>query len=64
MVEADEDAETGIWCGTTGERGQQGQTDLEEADVGIGSTTSEGRNTMHAILSLEGQGTSMHSEEP
>ena len=54
LVEADEDAKTGIRCGTTNERGREGQTDLEgtttmngeEADAGIGSTTSEGCNTI------------------
>ena len=39
-------------------------TKEEEADAEIGSTMSEGRNTMHTILSLEGQGTSVHSNEP
>ena len=39
-------------------------TKEEEADAEIGSTMSEGRNTMHTILSLEGQGTIMYSEEP
>ena len=55
IVEVDEDAETGIQCETT---------DEEEADAEIGSTTSEGRKAKHAILSLEGQVTSVHSEEP
>ena len=55
MIELDEDAEKGIPCGTT---------DKEEADTEIGFMTSEGRNMTLAILSLEGQGTSMHSKEP
>ena len=44
MVEVDEDAETGIRCGTTDERGQKGQTESgattttkgEEANTKIG----------------------------
>ena len=55
MVEADEDAETGIRCGTM---------DEEEADAEIGSTASEGRNAKHTTLSVAGQVTSVHSEEP
>ena len=55
MVEVDEDAETGIRCGTT---------DEEEADAEIGSTTSEGRNAKHPTLSLADQVTSVHLEEP
>ena len=40
------------------------RTNGEEADGEIRSTTSDGWNTKHALLSLEAQGASVHSEEP
>ena len=71
-AEADDGAEMGIWCGKKNKRGQEGQTDLGgtmttkegKADEEIGSTTSEGQNTTHTILSLAGQETSVHSSKP
>mgnify|MGYP000468106441 FL=1 len=72
VVEADEDAETCIRCRMTdewlqeGRSGSKGTTTTKgvEADAGIGSTMREGQNTTLSMLSLEVQGTSMHSEEP
>ena len=68
----DEATGAGTRCRKTDEHGKEGQTEMEgsttmkeeEADTEVGSTTSEGRNAKHAILSLEGQVTSVHSEEP
>ena len=64
MVEADEDAKTGIQCRTTDEWGQEDQKNLEgtmttngeEADAGIGSMTSEGiRRTQYYHSWTKGQ---------
>ena len=53
---------------TVGDRRKSEETmgggEESEVDAEIRFTTSEGRNTTHAILSLEGQGASVHSEEP
>ena len=71
-AKADDGAEMGIRCGKTNERGQKGQTDMggtsttkeEKADAEVRTTTSEGHDTGHALRPAEGQGTSVHSNEP
>ena len=68
---ADEVTGAGIRYEMTDERGQDGKpeaegttaTKEEEADAEVGTTTSEGRETEHALRPAEGQGTSMHPEE-
>ena len=57
IIEEDGDAETSILCGTT-------TTKEEKADAEVGTTTSEGHDTGHALRPAEGQGTSVHSNEP
>ena len=68
---ADEVTRAGIRYEITDERGQDGNPEPErdttmkeeEADAEVGATTSEGRETEHALRPAEGQGTNMHPEE-
>ena len=57
MIEEDGDAEMGNSCKTTTRK-------EEKADAEVGTTTSEGQDTRHALRPAEGQGTSVHSNEP
>jgi hypothetical protein len=68
---ADEVTGAGIRYERTGEQGQDGKpeseeataTKEEEADAEVGVTTREGHETKHALRPEEGQGMSMHPEE-
>ena len=70
-VDVNEGAKKGIRHGKTDERGEEGQSELEgtttmkreEADMEIGSTAGEARNTKNALQSVEGEETSMHPKE-
>ena len=57
MIEEDGDAEMGISCGTTTRK-------EENADAEVGTTTSKGHDTGYTLRPAEGQGTSVHSNEP